>query len=102
MKTHTFRLLGLAVALPLALSACNSGTKAGDTNVERGSAKKMESNTEPSRTGDNSGDANGSKTSNGDSLAAGISRDTVHRPTGKQIFNSTDRAIDRNHDGIAD
>lgn len=99
MKTHTFRLLGLAAVLPLALSACNSGTKAGDTNVERSSAKKLESNYEPSRVGDG---ASGSQTNNGDSLAAGISRDTTRRPTGKQIFNSTDRAVDRNHDGIAD
>lgn len=87
--TRTYRLLGLLATLALPLAACNSGNKAGDTNVELGSTKKMTPNTTPAH-------------ANGDSLAAGIPRDTAHRPTGKQIFNSTNRAIDRNHDGIAD
>ncbi len=87
--TRTYRLLGLLATLALPLVACNSGTKAGDTNVELGSTKQMTPNTAPANV-------------NGDSLAAGIPRDTVHRPTGKQIFNATDRAVDRNHDGIAD
>lgn len=89
--TRTYRLLGLLATLALPLAACNSGNKAGDTNVELGSTKKIESNNEAS---------NGN--ANGDSLAAGIPRDTARRPTGKQIFNSADRAADRNHDGIAD
>jgi hypothetical protein len=89
MIIRTLRLLGLAAALPLALSACNSGTKPGDTNVELGSAKKVETN-HPENVGQ------------GDSAAAGLQRDTARRPSGKQVFNSSDRAIDRNHDGIAD
>lgn len=87
--TRTLRLLGLLATFSLSLAACNSGTKAGDTNVELSSTKKMVPNTLPAK-------------ANGDSLAAGISRDTAHRPTGKQIYNATDRARDRNHDGIAD
>jgi hypothetical protein len=86
---RTLRLLGLAAALPLALSACNSGTQSGDTNVERGSAKK----------GPN---APKEGMSNGDSLTAGVTRDTANRPTGKELFNAADHAKDRNHDGVAD
>lgn len=86
--TRTLRLLALAAALPLALSACNTGTKAGDTNVEMGSDKKI--------TGKEQG------TPNGDSLTAGIPRDTTNRPTGKELFNAADRAKDKNHDGLAD
>lgn len=86
---RTLRLLGLAAALPLALSACNSGTKPGDTNVELDSAKKVETN-------------HPDNVVRGDSAAAGLQRDTARRPSGKQVFNSSDRAIDRNHDGIAD
>ena len=87
--TRTLRLLGLLATFSLSLAACNSGNKPGDTNVEKDSAKKIQANT-----------AQG--TPNGDSLAAGISRDTTHRPTGKQIYKAADRAVDRNHDGLAD
>jgi len=83
------RALGL-LALPLfSLAACNTGTKAGSTNVELTSPKKGP-------------DADKNGTLNGDSAAAGIGRDTLHRPTGKQIFENTAKARDKNHDGIAD
>jgi predicted small secreted protein len=100
--TRTLRLLALAVALPLALSACNTGGKAGDTNVESGSAKALEPNNKPSRTSADNGDAMSQTTANADSLTAGLARDTTNRPTGKQLYNAADRAKDRNHDGIAD
>ncbi|MDO7884479.1 hypothetical protein [Hymenobacter cheonanensis] len=87
--TRTYRLLGLLATLALPLAACNTGTKAGDTNVELGSTKKMVPNTAPANAG-------------ADSAAAGLARDTTHRPTGKQLYKAADRAIDRNHDGIAD
>ncbi|NML67151.1 hypothetical protein HHL22_18255 [Hymenobacter sp. RP-2-7] len=90
---RTLRLPALlaALSLPLALGACNfsTGSATGDTNVEQASAKKRTPNTTPSM-------------SNGDSLAAGIPRDTARRPSGKQVYKSTDRAVDRNHDGLAD
>ena len=86
---RTLRLLSLAAALPLALSACNTGGKAGDTNVESGSAKKMEETATQ-------------QPMNGDSLTAGIPRDTSNRPTGKELYKAADRSKDRNHDGIAD
>jgi hypothetical protein len=86
---RTFRLLALAAALPLALSACNTGGNTGDTNVEKGSAKKMEENA-------------AQQPANGDSLAAGISRDTSGRPTGKQLYDNANKAKDKNHDGLAD
>lgn len=100
--TRTLRLLALAAALPLALSACNSGGNVGDTNVESGAAKDVESNTKPSRTSADNGDAMSQGPANGDSLTAGLARDTAKRPTGKQLFNAADRAKDRNHDGLAD
>jgi hypothetical protein len=99
---RTLRLLSLAVALPLALSACNSGTQSGDTNVEKGSAKDLEANDQPSRTSKDNGDAANLSSNNADSLAAGLTRDTTNRPTGKELFNAADKAKDRNHDGIAD
>lgn len=80
-----------ALSLPLALGACNfsTGNATGDTNVEQSSAKKIEANKPEG-------------TVNGDSLAAGIPRDTTRRPSGKQIYKSANRAVDRNHDGLAD
>jgi hypothetical protein len=39
---------------------------------------------------------------NGDSLAAGISRDTTNRPTGKELFDNAAKSKDKNHDGLAD
>jgi hypothetical protein len=99
---HTFRLLALAAALPLALSACNSGGDAGDTNVEKDAAKARESNTEPSRSSSESGDASNATPSNGDSLAAGLARDTTNRPTGRELFDNAAKSKDKNHDGLAD
>ncbi len=86
---RTFRLLALVAALPLLLSACSTGTKEGDTNVETGHAKKMEENAPQ-------------QPLNGDSLAAGIRRDTTNRPTGKEQFNNAAKSKDKNHDGLAD
>lgn len=86
---RSFRSAAL-LALSLAgLAACNTGTQAGDTNVELSSPKKMTANTPQGKV-------------NGDSLAAGIPRDTSKRPTGKQIYQNANKATDRNHDGIAD
>lgn len=87
--TRTTRLLGLLAALALPLAACNTGTKAGDTNVELGSTKQRTPNTTPTNV-------------SADSAAAGLARDTTNRPTGKQLYKNADRAVDRNHDGIAD
>lgn len=89
MINRTLRRLGLAAALPLSLSACSTGTKPGDTEVESSSAKKLLNNRPPAH-------------ANGDSLAAGLHRDTVHRPTGKDLYKAAGQARDRNHDGIAD
>ena len=78
-----------ALSLPLALAACNSETKPGDVNVELSSTKRGEAKQIQGVV-------------NGDSLAAGIPRDTAKLPSGKQIYKKADRAVDRNHDGIAD
>ena len=87
--TRTLRLLALTAALPLALSACNTGGNTGDTNVETGASKKMTDN-HPDRP------------MNGDSMAAGIARDTSGQPTGKQLYDNAAQAKDKNHDGLAD
>lgn len=79
------RPLALACALTATLSACNSGTKEGSTNVERGNAKK-----------------NPAATTDGDSTTAGLTRDTIHHVTGKELYKAAGDAKDRNHDGIAD
>ena len=82
--------LGLALTAALSLSACSSGTKSGDTNVERGYTKK--------------GPAAGQDgTANGDSATAGLVADTAARnPTGKELYRAAEKAKDRNHDGLAD
>ncbi len=82
--------LGLALAAAFSLSACSSGTKSGDTNVERGYTKK--------------GPAAGQDgTANGDSATAGLVADTAARqPTGKELYKAAAKAKDRNHDGLAD
>ncbi|MBO2010189.1 hypothetical protein [Hymenobacter negativus] len=83
------RPVAVALALTASLSACSSGTKEGDTNVERGYTKK--------------GPAAGQDgVAGGDSATAGLSRDTTHRPTGKELYKAAGEATDRNHDGIAD
>ena len=83
------RPLAVACALTATLSACSSGTKEGDTNVERGYTKKgMAAGTDG--------------TANGDSATAGLQRDTTHNPTGKELYKAAGEATDRNHDGIAD
>lgn len=77
----------VACVLTATFSACSSGTKEGDTNVERGNTKKAP-------------DANG--TVDGDSTTAGLARDTVHHVTGRDLYKAAGKAKDRNHDGIAD
>jgi hypothetical protein len=83
------RPFAVACAITATFSACSSGTKEGDTNVERGYTKKG-----PAATADG--------TANGDSATAGLTRDTVHQVTGKELYKAASDAKDRNHDGIAD
>jgi hypothetical protein len=83
------RPAAVALALTASLSACSSGTKEGDTNVERGYTK-----TGPAATQDG--------VAGGDSATAGLSRDTARNPTGKELYKAAGEATDRNHDGIAD
>ena len=83
------RPLALACALTATFSACSSGTKEGSTNVERGYTK-----TGPAATTDG--------VAGGDSVTAGLTRDTIHHMTGKDLYKAAVDAKDRNHDGIAD
>jgi hypothetical protein len=86
----TLRPLAVACALLATLSSCSSGTHEGDTNVERG-YNKTRRTTNP---------ADG--VANGDSVTAGLSRDTSSRPSGKELYKAAGDAKDRNHDGLAD
>jgi hypothetical protein len=85
-----FRPLALAGALTVALSACSSGTKPGDTNVETGHDKERPLTHEVGGT------------AGGDSVTAGLHADTTNRPTGKDLLKEAGKAVDRNKDGIAD
>lgn len=83
------RLSALAFIAATAISACSSGTGSGDTNVERGYTKKGPA---AGKDGDPAGD----------SLTAGMRRDTAQIITGKQQLENAERSTDRNHDGLAD
>lgn len=78
----------VACVFTATFSACSSGTKEGDTNVERGYTKK--------------GRATADGVVDGDSATAGLTRDTVHHVTGRDLYKAAGDAKDRNHDGIAD
>ena len=86
---NLFLPFAVACAFTATFSACSSGTKDGDTNVERGYTKKG-----PAAPTDG--------VANGDSATAGLSRDTTHQTTGKDLYKAAGDAKDRNHDGIAD
>lgn len=83
------RPFAVAAVLTATLSACSSGTKDGSTNVERGYTKKGPA-------------ARADGVSNGDSISAGLARDTIHHVTGKELYRASGEAKDRNHDGLAD
>lgn len=89
MKTLSLAALTLSIAAALSLSACNSGTTAGDTNVERAQAKKGPTAPE-------------SGTPTGDSATAGMQRAPKSKVSGKEQFEKADQTTDRNHDGLAD
>jgi len=84
------RPLAAACICAAALSACSSGTKPGDTNVETGHDKERPLTHEVGGT------------AGGDSVTAGLQADTIHRPTGKDLLKEAGKAVDRNKDGIAD
>ncbi|HEX8505549.1 MAG TPA: hypothetical protein VF630_09285 [Hymenobacter sp.] len=86
---HFLRPFAVACAITATFSACSSGTKEGDTNVERGYTKKGPA-------------ADQDGVAGGDSTTAGLSRDTVHHVTGKDLYKAAGDAKDRNHDGLAD
>ena len=86
---HLLRPLAVACVLTATFNACSSGTKEGDTNVERGYTKKGPAAKQDGVAG-------------GDSATAGLTRDTTHRLTGKDLYKASGEAKDRNHDGIAD
>ena len=85
------RPLVVACAITATLSACSSGTKEGDTNVERGYTKQRPTT------------ITAEGVPNGDSATSGTNRATGPRqPTGKEVYKAAADAKDRNHDGIAD
>lgn len=90
MKFQQFlRPFAVSCVLTATVSACSSGTKEGDTNVERGYTKKGPA-------------AEADGVANGDSATAGLTRDTARTVTGRDLYKAAGEAKDRNHDGIAD
>ena len=83
------RLFIFALCATASLSACNSGTSAGDTNVESAGAKE---NTTAQTDG----------TPGGDSATAGMRRAPSTQVSGKEQFEKADQSVDRNKDGLAD
>ncbi|MCA8831764.1 hypothetical protein [Hymenobacter pini] len=91
MKTLShLRPLAVAALLICSLSACNTGSNSGDTNVERGAEKSFDPATQQKATVAD------------DSAASGLQRDTAAGPTGRQQYESATDRKDRNNDGIAD
>ncbi|GAA3924314.1 hypothetical protein [Hymenobacter algoricola] len=88
MKTIFFRpRLVLAFVLATAsLSACNTGTSAGDTNVERDSDKTKDPDSGQRATSNTTGSAG----------------DTAHVTTGQELYDHAGDAKDRNNDGLED
>ncbi|HEX8349728.1 MAG TPA: hypothetical protein VF598_07190 [Hymenobacter sp.] len=92
MKTlHVLRPLVLAAFAAVAsLTACSTGTDSGDVNVERSDSKSDAPMQE------------GPASAGSDSTTAGLTPDSVQRPTGKQLYDRASDAHDRNHDGLED
>lgn len=83
------RLLAFILTTAAALSACNSGTNTGDTNVERAQHKEGPMAEE---------DGNPA----GDSATSGLRRAPKTQVSGREQFEKADETVDRNHDGLAD
>jgi len=91
MKLPVFlRPLVAAALLTSLVSACNTGTETGATNVERGAEKSLD----PA--------AHQNATLAADSATSGLSRDTTGGPTGRQQYEQAGETTDRDHDGLAD
>jgi hypothetical protein len=91
MKTiFSLRPVAAALLLSSALfaTACDTGTSHGDTNVERGDYKRK--------------DPDPGQTTASDSATAGLKTEKSNRPTGRQQYEASGDAPDRNRDGIAD
>lgn len=88
MRRHLLPSLLVATLLAGSLTACDTGTATGDTNVESGDFKKK--------------DPDPGQTTTSDSATAGLQRDTATGPTGRQQYEKAADAVDRNKDGIAD
>lgn len=88
MKRTLLPRLLAALLVSATFSACDTGTKAGDTNVETGDYKTK--------------DPDPGQSTLSDSATAGLQRDTANRPTGRQVYEKAADAKDRNNDGIAD
>ena len=81
--------LALACVAAATLSACNTGTDTGATNVERSQDKEGPAATK---------DGNAA----GDSATSGLRRAPDRKVTGREQFENADQTIDRDHDGLAD
>ncbi|GAB3233766.1 hypothetical protein GCM10027346_22120 [Hymenobacter seoulensis] len=85
------RAVAVAAVLVGSLTACDTGEKAGATNVERGDYKSKD----PAANMPNN-------TTGGDSATSGLNRSTDNSPTGREVYEDAANRKDKNNDGIAD
>ncbi|MCC2548285.1 hypothetical protein LJY25_17685 [Hymenobacter sp. BT175] len=96
MKTLPFlRPLAFAGLLLFTLPSCDTGTRAGDTNVEDGDAK----NKNPDNMDPNGDAANGPIK---DGIGAQDDADTTQGRTGQQDFDRAEDARDADSNGMED
>ena len=86
---NTLPLFWLTAAFVPALAGCGTSSRPGETNVESGSAKSIVPK-------------EGRPAVSEDSVVAGLHRDAAPPPTGEQLYDRANQAVDRNHDGKAD
>lgn len=79
----------LAAAFLSVAAGCGTSNKPGETNVESGVAKSIVPK-------------EGAPAASQDSVVAGLHRDAAPPPTGEQLYDRANKAVDRNHDGKAD
>lgn len=90
MKNILHWPLGVAFVLTGLLTACNTGTESGATNVENGADKSLDPALRQSAT------------VGADSATAGLQQDTAAGPTNRQQYERAGEATDHDRDGLAD
>ena len=88
MKRSLLPGLLAAALLTTTLTACDTGSKPGDTNVEESKFKDKNPNED--------------HTTRSDSATLALKTEATENPTGREIYENADEYTDRNNDGKAD